>query len=61
MNKGKINKTKVIPNSPAENKMLQEVIEKMKDKPMFEEKKAAILACVDEEKSKQGDLIVTII
>lgn len=58
MKKGKINTTTVIPNTPAENEMLQEV---MKDVPAFEEKKQAIHDSIDVEKSKQGELIVTFV
>ena len=61
MKKGKINTSKIIPNTPAERKMLQEVIEKMKDIPAFEDKKKAILECIDVEKSKQGVLKVSFV
>ncbi len=53
------NTSKMILNTPAEKEMLQKVIDNMKDKELFLEKKASILACVDPEKSKEGELIVS--
>jgi len=45
----------------AEKKMLQEVIDNVRDVPAFEAKKAAILKCIDVEKSKQGVLRVSFV
>ena len=44
-----------------QKRMLQDVIEKVKDTPAFEEKKQAICDSIDVEKSKQGELIVSFV
>lgn len=55
----KMKRAKVVPNTPEEREMLQEVMEKMKDIPAFEDKKSSILACIDIEKSKDGELEIS--
>ena len=60
MKEEKLNSVKIIRNTPEENKMLQEVIEQIKDVPAFLEKKAAILESVKKMKQGEGELQVVL-
>ena len=56
-----LNIVKTITTSLAEKKMLQDVINNIKDVPAFQDKKDAIRSCIDTEKSKQGELTVSFV
>lgn len=59
MKRGKLNIARTITTTLAEKRMLQEVIDNVKDMPLFEGKKAAIKACINVEESKKGTLKVS--
>ncbi len=60
----KINKPNIVrvhKNTLDQKRMLQDVIDNIKDVPAFQNKKAAIRSFIDVEKSKQGELTISFV
>ena len=54
-------RTNVIKATEDQKILLRAAIEEVRDVPAFQAKKEAIMSCIDEEKSKEGILKVTIL